>query len=359
MKRILILIALSILVFSNLKSQDNQKDSSVVLSERIIPDPSLNAVSREMINTIPLLRPPTMEKLMAYPKTEDEWKTFQRTTDSIAAINAQKNADAWSITIEKSEINGVVVRYVIPVEVDKDFENTWFIHVHGGAYVLNGGKAGTNEAVIIAKYLKVPIISIDYRMPPDYPFPIGLDDIVNAYEGIQNKYPKHKLVMGGTSAGGGLTISSIQQLIQRGTKLPSALFLGTPGSDLTKTGDSYYINSGLDRILGSYEGLMEAAVNLYANGEDLSNPLISPVYGNFSDFPPSFLISGTRDLLLSNTIRVDMKMRESGVITELLVIEAHSHGDYLLVHHAPESQLAFKDLGVFLKKYIKTDLNSK
>ena len=123
--------------------------------------------------------------------------------------------------------------------------------------------------------------------------------------------------------------------------------------DVGETGDSYYINSGLDRILGSYEGLMDAAVNLYANGEDLSNPLISPVYGDFSGFPPSFLISGTRDLLLSNTIRVDMKLREVGVETKLLVIEGHSHGDYLLVHQAPESQVMFKNLDDFLKKYAK------
>ena len=116
---------------------------------------------------------------------------------------------------------------------------------------------------------------------------------------------------------------------------------------------SWYTNADVDRVLGSDEGLLDEATRLYANGKNQTDPLISPVYGNYQDFPPAFLITGTRDLLLSNTVRVDMKLLEAGVKTKLVVIEGHSHADYLLVHQAPESQVALNDLNSFLKNYLE------
>jgi monoterpene epsilon-lactone hydrolase len=86
--------------------------------------------------------------------------------------------------------------------------------------------------------------------------------------------------------------------------LPGALFAGTPEADLTKTGDSYFINTGVDYVLVTYEGILEGAAKLYAGDHELTDPLISPVYGDFKDFPPTYLVSGTRDMFLSNTVRV-------------------------------------------------------
>ena len=90
-------------------------------------------------------------------------------------------------------------------------------------------------------------------------------------------------------------------------------------------------------MLISYDGLLSAAAEIYADGEDLKHPLISPLYGDFSGFPPTILISGTRDLLLSDTVRAQRKLRDEGIIADLHVFEGMSHAGYLLEAGSPEA----------------------
>jgi monoterpene epsilon-lactone hydrolase len=136
-------------------------------------------------------------------------------------------------------------------------------------------------------------------------------------------------------------------------ELPGALFAGTPWTDLTKTGDSYFTNEGLDRILVSYEGLLKEAAKMYAGGNDLRNPLLSPIYGDFGAFPPTFLITGTRDLFLSCTVRVHTKLLAARVPADLIVFEGHSHADYVALHDTPEAKLYYEQLDKFLIRHLR------
>jgi epsilon-lactone hydrolase len=99
-------------------------------------------------------------------------------------------------------------------------------------------------------------------------------------------------------------------------------------SDATKTGDSFYTNEKVDNVLVSRDGFCDAATVIYAHGHDLKDPLISPVYGDMHGFPPTILTTGTRDLLLSNTVRVHRKLRRAGVEATLQVYEGESHAQY-------------------------------
>ena len=85
----------------------------------------------------------------------------------------------------------------------------------------------------------------------------------------------------------------------------------------------------------------------------LIDPLISPVYGDFKGFPPTYLVSGTRDMFLSNTVRTHRKLRTASVVADLNVYEGFSHGEYLKVFDSPESQQVFAELGAFLLKYLE------
>jgi acetyl esterase/lipase len=145
----------------------------------------------------------------------------------------------------------------------------------------------------------------------------------------------------------------IHRCKRKGLKLPAALWAGTPWSDLTKTGDSYFTNAFVDTGLVSYDGVLEAAAKVYAGGHDLRDPELSPIYGEFAAFPPTLLTTGTRDLFLSNTVRVHRKLRDAGVATDLTVIEALSHADYCALPDSPESRQVYGDADAFFRRTLK------
>ena len=103
----------------------------------------------------------------------------------------------------------------------------------------------------------------------------------------------------------------------------------------------------------TYDGKLEGAAKLYADGRDLKTPLISPVYGEFKGFPPTCLVTGTRDLFLSDTVRVHRKMRVAGVVADLNVYEGVSHGEYAFQDDSPEMQQSVGELGAFLLRRLK------
>ena len=112
------------------------------------------------------------------PKNVAQLKAFQRRKDSVGAQNNIKLANSLSMKIEKKKLAGVTVRTLTPSEIDQDFSESVFVHLHGGAYVLSAGNAGITEAILIAHRIKITVISVDYRMPPDHPYPAALDDAV-------------------------------------------------------------------------------------------------------------------------------------------------------------------------------------
>jgi acetyl esterase/lipase len=126
-----------------------------------------------------------------------------------------------------------------------------------------------------------------------------------------------------------LALAAVHQFKALDLPLPGAIFAGTPWADLTKTGDTLFTNEGLDRVIVTYDGTPRAAARLYAGSHSMRDPLISPVYGSFERFPPTILISGTRDMLLSDTVRTHQKLLAAGTVAELHVFEAHSHAEYI------------------------------
>jgi acetyl esterase/lipase len=196
------------------------------------------------------------------------------------------------------------------------------------------------------------VISIDYRMPPDFPYPAALDDSIAVWRALLKTHDPRKMAIFGTSTGGGMTLAVVLRLKAEKLPLPAAIAPGTPWSDLTKTGDTYFTSELLDNVLGGYDGILGDAAKLYANGHDLKEPLLSPVYGDFHGFPPTILTTGTRDMFLSNTVRVHRKLREAGVEAALNVFEGLSHAQYLFDEDAPETKEAFGEIARFFESHL-------
>jgi len=156
----------------------------------------------------------------------------------------------------------------------------------------------------------------------------------------------------GTSAGGALTLEMVLRAKQLGLPMPGAIAPGTPMSDVTKVGDTFQTNERVDNVLVSRNGFCDAAAKVYAKGHDLGDPLLSPVYGDMHGFPPAILTTGTRDLLLSNTVRVHRKLRRAGVEADLNVYEGESHAQYQFDDRVPEAREAFTEIADFFGRHL-------
>jgi acetyl esterase/lipase len=310
---------------------------------------------------VPETPSPQMQKLIGaplrpgwnvLPKSADEWRAM---TDA-GAEAARKTLPAliarMKVTVEKTTIEGVRAYIVTPESIPPVNRNRLLIHLHGGCYLFGAGEAGLSEAVMMAGFGGYKVISVDYRMPPEAYFPAALDDAVSVYAHVLKTTPAKRVGVFGTSAGGALTLAVVLRAKQMGIALPAAIAPGTPMADVTKVGDTFYTNEQIDNVLISRDGLCDAATQVYAAGHDLKDPLMSPVYGDMTGFPPAILTSGTRDLLLSNTVRVHRKLRQAGVEAVLQVFEGQSHAHYLRDDSAPETREAFAEISGFFDKHL-------
>jgi len=326
--------------------------SGLELGPRVVPSPvAASDLLREAIEASSVAD--RAAELEFVPADEAGWLEYVSERDSQGAAEVAAAVEGLPVSVEADEVAGVEVFHVVPDTVDAAHEDHLFVHVHGGAYVLNGGLAATAEAIGVVLGTGMRAVSIDYRMPPRYPYPAAVDDVIAVYEDLLSERSARSMAMGGSSGGGGTTLTAIQQLIAKGADLPGALFIGTPGSDLTGTGDTFSTNEGVDRNIPTFDGFIDAAVRLYAGDLDLADPRISPIYGSFDGFPPTLLVSGTRDLFLSNTVRTHIKMRQAGAAADLLVYEGMSHADYMGVPTASESRHFSDELNAFLLKHLR------
>ena len=196
------------------------------------------------------------------------------------------------------------------------------------------------------------VVSVDYRMPPDYPYPASMDDATAVWRELVKTNDPRKMAVFGTSTGGAMTLALVLRAKAAQLPLPAALAPGTPWSDIAKVGDTYLTNEWIDNVLVTWDGFLGRAALLYAAGHDLKDPIISPIYGDFTGFPPTILTSGTRDLFLSNTVRTHRKLRRAGIVAELHVYEGQSHGGYQRDVEAPETREAFGEIAAFFDRHL-------
>ena len=291
-------------------------------------------------------------KLMR-PQTDSQWAMLKKRVATSLSTTFEEMALELDVAVERDLIAGVPVHWLTSKKERHSPAKVLFVYIHGGAYVFMGGDDGAREAAIITAASGIDALSIDYRMPPDHPHPAAVDDVQRVYAELLKRYPANAIVMGGTSAGGGLTLAAVHGLKAAGLPVPAALYLGTPWADLTKSGDSLYTLEGIDRNLGTYDGILGAAAMLYAGDTPLTDPLLSPIYGDFNGFPPSYLVTGTRDLFLSDTVRVAQKLRAVGVEVQLNVFEGLSHAEYVTANDSPEHRQAYQGLTMFMTKALE------
>lgn len=249
------------------------------------------------------------------------------------------------VDVVDTEIAGVHTFVMREPSVDDTPDTPVYLDIHGGALIAGGGEACRLMGRANAMTTGMVHWAVDYRMPPLHPYPTPLDDCLAVYRALLEVRPPERIVVGGGSAGGNLAAALVVRARDEGLPLPAGVVLLTPEVDLTESGDSFTTNLGIDSVLGL---LMQTNL-LYANGHDLTHPYLSPLFADVTGFPPTFLQTGTRDLFLSNTVRMHRKLRDAGVDAELHVWDAMPHGGF---GGAPEDAEVRVELRRFLDRVL-------
>jgi acetyl esterase/lipase len=308
------------------------------LPERDIPIPSSVSPQAQAAMAMPHM------EASEYPALDDPeaWRTMIATRDGAIAPLVSERASTAPVKTEQRDLGGFGVYEITPADLDTGDERI-YLDIHGGGFIYGGGELCRAMAVNTALRMGARVWAVDYRMPPDHPFPAALDDCLATYRALLHERPPDQVIVGGASAGGNLTAALVLRARDEGLPLPAAVALLTPAVDLTEAGDSHQTNLGLDPLL---PGSARPAFLLYAAGHDLTHPYLSPLNGDFTKgFPPTILTTGTRDLLLSDTVRMHRALRTAGVAAELHVTEAAGHGGFMGM--APEDEEIIREVRRF------------
>lgn len=330
------------------QAAENSKPGARHAPARAIPVPT-EEVSPE---AQALIAGPYPAHMNADPKNAAEWKELinRRAAVILAALPGLQ--EKLAVTVQPAVLGGVKAFIVTPRTMPDANRNRLLVHVHGGGYVFGPGEAALPEAMMMAGFGGFKVISVDYRMPPDFPYPAAMDDAMAVWKAAVTMADPKNMAIFGTSTGGAMTLAMVLRAKAEGLPLPGAIAPGTPWSDLTDAGDTYRSNEWVDNVLVSWDGWLGRAAKLYAAGHDMRDPQLSPIYGDFGGFPPTILTSGTRDLFLSNTVRAHRKLKRAGVEAELNVYEGQSHAQYMGNADAPETREAFTDIARFFDAHL-------
>lgn len=229
----------------------------------------------------------------------------------------------------------------------KSSDDKVILYLHGGGYCV--GSYNTHRAMIarIARAAGHPVLAINYRKAPENPYSAAVDDAVAAYSQLL-KDGWNSIFLSGDSAGGGLSLALTFKLRDFNMKMPTGLALISPWTDLAATGDSIRSKADVDPLIEPR--LLEIFAKKYYGDNDPKNPYISPLYGTFEHFPPTYIQVGGNEVLLDDSTRLSQKMKKAGVKVEFELWDNMMHVWHYLAGIVPEANMAIEKIGAFVQK---------
>jgi monoterpene epsilon-lactone hydrolase len=212
----------------------------------------------------------------------------------------------------------------IEVTIDGTDSADVILYFHGGVYVIGSAAATVPLVSDLARRTGTKVITVDYRLAPENPYPAALEDARAAYEGLLlQRIDPGRIALAGESAGAGLAVATLLALRDAGKPLPSSAFLMSPYADLTLSGESVVDKEALDPLL-TPDGLRRRVTDYVADA-DAADPYISPVQGDLSGLPPMLIQVGSHEILLSDAIRLAARAATADVAVTLDVVPGVPH----------------------------------
>lgn len=228
------------------------------------------------------------------------------------------------------------------------------LQLHGGGYI---GAVRNAYYVFAGLYNEVShgcsVLTPDYRVAPEHPYPAALEDAIAAYKWLlEEGYFGADIILAGDSAGGGLAMALCMYLKEHHMPMPCGIVAMSPWTDLTASGESYDTNYEKDPMFGNTRDSM-IYNNYYVGDADPMDPYISPLFGDFRQFPPMLIQVGSIEMLLSDSVEAAAKARHQGVKVRLSVYEGMFHVFQMAYLNIPESKKAWAEVGRFIDILMK------
>ena len=258
-----------------------------------------------------------IRKVHGIVDTSSPERQRQAQENMAALLSARKD-----IVVTDVDIDGMHGEWV---RVEKMHMKRYVIlYCHGGGYTTGSCLYARSLTYKLAENTGFEVLSFDYRLAPEHPYPAASEDAMKAWNYLMLLgYGARDVIVAGDSAGGNMALSLVLKLKQEGRRLPKGIVLLSPWTDLMSTGKSHVTRAEVDPVLNAE--YIEKSIQCYAEGQDLENPLISPLYGDFTGFPPTLIQVGDNEILLNDSIALHKKMLKEDVNATIHIFKGMWH----------------------------------
>ena len=247
------------------------------------------------------------------------------------------------------QIGGVPCLDVRPSQAN---ENGVLLYLHGGGYITGSARTHLPMVGHIARRTRMRAVLPDYRLAPEYPFPAAFDDALAVWKALLvNGVRAEDVVIGGDSAGGGLALALLSNVLKVGQR-PAGVFAFSPWTDLTLTGSSLAENASKDPILPVER--VEELREMLASENELADARLSPLFADFSGAPPVYIQASESEILRDDTLRIADRLREAGAEVQTDLWPDTPHAWQLFRGWLPEADDALERVAVFAEKCLKS-----
>lgn len=249
----------------------------------------------------------------------------------------------------RAQAAGIPCEWVLAAGADPALR---LLYLHGGGYISGSGAFYLPLAAHISAAACCAVLLLDYRLAPEHPFPAGLEDCIRAHEwltsnGPAGPSPAKATWIAGDSAGGGLTLATMLALRDRNMTMPKAGVPISPFADLTLSGASVKSEADLDPIL--HPRSLPEFVNRYLGKADVRDPLVSPVFGDYTGLPPLLIQCGEHEVIRDDSVQTAAKARAAGVAVTLEIWPSMFHVFQSHEPLLPEAREAIKHMAAFMR----------
>lgn len=289
---------------------------------------------------------PEARAAMAQPPFPDlplpQMRAFMR---ELGVKNGPTLQAVYKVKSESATLGGVKITILTPANVPAANRDRVLLHIHGGGFSLCDGPCSYMEAIPIAGLTQTKIVSVDYSLAPEHPFPTAMNEALTIYKDLLKTYKPERIGIFGSSAGAVLSAEVVAKIKQQALPMPAALGFFSGVADMARMGDS----QSLYDARGFSDPTAPQSAGYYLGSTPPTDPIASPIYSDLRGFPSTLLMTSTRDLFLSGTSNFERALHAAGVATELVTYDGLNH-TFWLAPTTPEAREALARQAQFLDR---------